>query len=70
MIPESEYPLELLELVQPGNSIRVFYNPNNSNNEIRHIRAIVDEAHIVYRVKRTYKVNDLYPGCWTLRPED
>lgn len=42
--------MTLDEMLQPGNKVRVFYNDNNINNQIRHIRAIVDEDQIVYRV--------------------
>jgi hypothetical protein len=38
------------EMLQPGQKIRVFYGEGNINNEIRHIRAIVDDDFIVYRV--------------------
>jgi hypothetical protein len=38
------------EMLQPGQKIKVFYSEGNINNEIRHIRAIVDDDFIVYRV--------------------
>jgi hypothetical protein len=38
------------EMLQPGQRIKVFYHEGNINNEIRHIRAIVDKEYIVYRV--------------------
>lgn len=59
-----EWPAELLEMVQPGKKVRVFYSPGNTNNQLRHIRAIVDETHIVYRVwskqRWFYKVVGVY----------
>ncbi len=52
------------QMLQPGKKIRVFYNENNINNQIRHIRAIIDEEYIVYRVYRRrswyYRVVDRY----------
>jgi hypothetical protein len=42
--------MTLDKMLQPGNKVHVFYNDNNINNQIRHIRAIVDEDQIVYRV--------------------
>jgi hypothetical protein len=42
---------ELRELLTyAGQRIKVFYHKGNINNEIRHIRAIVDKEYIVYRV--------------------
>lgn len=38
------------KLVSPGSSCRVFYYDGNPNNERRHIRAIVDDEQVVYRV--------------------
>lgn len=38
------------EMLQPGQKIRVFYNKGNINNQIRHIRGIIDDEYIVYRV--------------------
>ena len=43
-------PDELEDMLQPGKSVRVFYNENNPNNKIKHIRAIVDGEYIVFRV--------------------
>lgn len=40
------------EMLQSGKKIKVFYNENNINNEIRHIRGTIDEEYIVYRVWR------------------
>jgi hypothetical protein len=54
------------EMLQPGQKIKVFYGEGNINNEIRHIRAIVDNDFIVYRVwsKRNrmwmYNIADKY----------
>lgn len=38
------------EMLQPGKKVKVFYGEKNINNETRHIRAIIDEEYIVYRV--------------------
>ena len=37
-------------MLQPGKKVRLFYNEGNPNNELRHILAIVDDEHIVYKV--------------------
>jgi hypothetical protein len=42
--------IDLDKNLQPGKKIRVFYYEGNRNNELRHIRAIVDEKWIVYKV--------------------
>ena len=39
-----------LSLVQPGHRLRLYFNEGNPNNQIRHIRAIVDDDQVVYRV--------------------
>jgi len=54
------------ELLQPGNKVRRFYNKGNPNNCVMHIRTIVDDEWIVYRVwwkgKQTwhYVINHRY----------
>ncbi len=59
-----EYSQELLDMLQPGNVAEVFYNEDNINNQFRHIRAIIDEEYIVYRVQTrkgwAYKIAWLY----------
>ncbi len=45
-----EFSQELRDLLRPGKAVRLFYNEGNPNNEIRHIRAVVDDEFIVYRV--------------------
>jgi len=45
-----DIPAALREMLQPGQTIRAFWNAGNVNNEIRHIRAIVDYDWIAYRV--------------------
>jgi len=40
---------ELLEMLKPGNDIEVYFNHENSRNEVRHILAIVDNL-VVYKV--------------------
>ncbi len=49
MIPD-RFPSELRDILLPGNIVRIWYDEGNPNNELRHIRAIVDEVWIVYRV--------------------
>ena len=46
---------ELLEKVKPGAVLKLFYGKGNHNNEIRHIRAIIDGDQVVYRVWRKSK---------------
>lgn len=66
VLDEIEYSQELLDILQPGKKVKLFYNEGNLNNEIRHIRAIVDDEYIVYRVwlprKKTwrYRVDWIY----------
>ncbi len=45
-----EYSQELLDMIQPGKAVRVFYNEDNINNQVCYIRAIVDDEFMVYRV--------------------
>jgi len=39
----------LKDLLQPGKKLRIFYNENNINNRIVHIRAVVDDEYIVFK---------------------
>ena len=48
-------------LIEVGTKVRLFYSAGNRNNEIRHIRAVVDGDQIVYRVWRR--------GAWKYRIE-
>jgi hypothetical protein len=63
------YPPEFLALLAPGVALRLDYGPDNVNNKIRHIRAIVDDDEVVYRVwsyrrqRWAYQVEDRY-GLW------
>lgn len=53
---EEYYPEKFIKLIQPQKSLNIFYNENNINNRRIHIRAIVDEYQIVYRVwSKRYK---------------
>lgn len=58
-------------LIVPGARLRVRHNPDSPHSELRHIRAIVDEEYVVYRVwwrhhKRwEYKIEWLY-GFWII----
>lgn len=51
---------EVLTMVQPGEAVQVFFGEANVNNEIRHIRAIVDSEYVVYRVWSKHKGRWLY----------
>lgn len=56
----------LLDLLKPGAVVRVYYGPGLRANRRLHIRAIVDEEQVVYRVWQRrwqdwrYKVEWLY----------
>lgn len=63
-VEEFEWPVELLEMVQPGKKVKVFYYPGNTNNQLRHIRAIVDEEYVVYRVWGRHSKRWLYEVAW------
>lgn len=43
------------EMLQPDQKVRVFYNEGNINNQLRHIRAIVDDEFVVFRVWSKHK---------------
>lgn len=45
-----EVPQKLLSWLNPGNIIWLHYSDGNSNNKRMHIRAVVDDDYIVYRV--------------------
>ena len=64
-----EYPQEFLALLQPGKTLRLFYNAKNVNNRLMHVRAVVDDSQIVYRVwshKRgwVYQIESRYSLHW------
>ena len=42
---------EVVEMCQPGKTLRVFFGKDSYSNEIRHIRGIVDDDYIVYRIE-------------------
>ena len=44
-----EYPDELLEMLQPGNSFWMFVNSGNRKNKLIHILAIIEDEQIVYK---------------------
>lgn len=50
MLEGNEYPIELLNILQPGNKVRVYGHPRKSKNTLFHIRAVVDEEYVVYKV--------------------
>lgn len=43
------------EMIEPGRTIRIFYNKGNINNRRIHIRKIVDGDVVVYAYWRKYK---------------
>lgn len=51
-------------MIQPGQSVRMNYGEGNLNNEVRHIRAIVDEEFVVYRVWFKHKRRWEYKVEW------
>ena len=52
--------MELRELIKPGNSIQIYFNENNPNNRLIHIRAIVDERYVVFRTWSKHKQDWMY----------
>ena len=50
MSNEIEYSQELIDMLQPGKKVKLFFYEGNLNNELRHIRAIIDGEYIVYKV--------------------
>lgn len=42
------------ELIEVGAKVRVFYGKGNPHNELRHIRGVVDDEYIVYRVWKRF----------------
>jgi len=55
---------DLDTMLQPGNKIRLFYDKGNPNNNLMHIRAIVDDDQIVYRWWSRRKQNWRYVIVW------
>lgn len=51
---------EVLDMVQPGKAVRLAFPPPNVNNEIRHIRAVVDDECVVFRVWLKHKKRWVY----------
>ncbi len=45
-----EYSQAFLDLLRPGQTLRIYYGPANINNKRLHVRAIVDGEIVVYRV--------------------
>jgi len=51
-----------LAMLQPGNKVRQYFSQGNVNNQLMHIRAIVDGDMIVYKVwsrRKQYWVYDV-----------
>ena len=46
--------------VKVGDKLKIYYNENNKNNCIIHVRAIVDGNYVVYRVWSKYRKNWIY----------
>ena len=40
----------LKELLKPGNKLRLFFDEGNINNKRIHIRAIIDDDYVVYKI--------------------
>lgn len=59
-----KYSQRLIDMLQPGKKVKLFYNEGNPNNELRHIRAIVDDEYIVYRVWSRHKQYWIYHVNW------
>lgn len=63
----------MTELIKPGITIRRFYYEGNPNNCLMHIRAIVDEEWVVYRVwskvKRDWRYHVEYIGYFDVAKE-
>lgn len=61
-----DYSAEFLAAIQLGAKFRVYWGAGNVNNELRHIRAVVDDSQVVYRVwskhRRDwqYQIDDMY----------
>lgn len=41
--------MTLLEMIQPGHAVRVYFGPDNAKSYLAHIRAIVDGDQIIFR---------------------
>ena len=51
---------KILEKLQPGTKWRIFYNPENINNKLAHIRAIIDDDMVVWRFWSYQRQNWIY----------
>ena len=51
------------ELLQPGQVVRLYFQENNRNNALYHIRAVVDEKWVVYRKWSKRKQSWQYNLC-------
>ena len=45
-----QFPDELREMLLPGKKVRRYFGKKDRRNQLMHIRAVVDEEYIVYRV--------------------
>jgi len=48
------------DIIAPDKKIRVFFSEGNVNNEVAHIRAIVDDSQVVLRVWSKRKKRWIY----------
>ena len=46
--------------IRAGNTIRIYHNKKNPNNKLMHIRAIIDDDQVVYRVWNSHKRGWMY----------
>lgn len=54
----------LRAMLQPGRAVRLDYGPGNPNNGLWHIRAIIDDEFVVYRVWWKHKRRWEYKVEW------
>ena len=64
MTNKREYSKELLNMLQPGKKVKLVYSEWSPNNELRHVRAIVDDEYIVYKVWSRHKKRWHYRVEW------
>lgn len=58
--------LNSIQDLKPNTKVRLFYNENNINNKIIHIREIVDGEYIVFKIynKRKGWIYKIEHICW------
>lgn len=55
---------ELLELLQVGKTLRIDFGKDNPNNEVIHIRAIVDDDQVVFKTWNKHRQRWSYCVKW------